>query len=223
MELKTNHKITGNVGINFSDVSLWAIIGGNILTMVLAYVEGWSMGPILWIYWAQSVTIGLANVVRMLTLKEFSTKGLKMNNSPVPETQAAKKQVAFFFMFHYGFFHFIYAIFLMQDTPLGDSSLWDIFFMAVCILGFATSHFYSLFHNKGQDFRQKKPNLGTLMFYPYIRIIPMHLIIIVGSTMGGGVVIALFMMMKTVADAGMHMVEHYLFRRSEKERLEMKD
>lgn len=56
--------------------------------------------------------------------------------------------------------------------------------------------------------------LGTLMFYPYLRIIPMHLTIIFGSMMGEGKVV-LFMILKTVSDAAMHMVEHALFRKPE--------
>lgn len=61
------------------------------------------------------------------------------------------------------------------------------------------------------DFRDKKPNLGTLVFYPYLRIIPMHLTILWGTQMGGGAML-FFMLIKTVADAGMHIVEHNLFR-----------
>ena len=42
----------------------------------------------------------------------------------------------------------------------------------------------------------------------------MHLTIIFGSMMGEGKVV-LFMILKTVSDAAMHMVEHALFRKPE--------
>jgi hypothetical protein len=52
------------------------------------------------------------------------------------------------------------------------------------------------------------------MFYPYLRIIPMHFTIIFGSMLPQGM-LPLFVLLKTGADAGMHLVEHWLFRRGE--------
>ncbi|MCB9982796.1 MAG: hypothetical protein H6861_03845 [Rhodospirillales bacterium] len=73
----------------------------------------------------------------------------------------------------------------------------------------------------GGDFRQKKPYLGTLVFYPYLRIIPMHLAIISGG-MVEGMGMLIFMGLKTLADAGTHMIGHYLFQKPATD-LRMKD
>lgn len=202
--------------INLADLSLWAVIGGNLLSIILATLQSWPMGEVMWVYWAQSIIIGILNVFRMLSLKEFSTEGMIMNNKPVPENEAGKTLTAVFFAVHYGFFHFVYAVFLWNDMPLSDLSTDDLMLMALCIVGFFAAHKYSLGHNAKSDFKQKRPNLSTLMFYPYLRIIPMHFTIILGGTMGGAMVI--FMVLKTVADAGMHMVEHHIFKQPEKKR-----
>ena len=77
---------------------------------------------------------------------------------------------------------------------------------------FALAHGYSLCWNKARDFRDRKPNLGTIMFYPYLRIIPMHLTIIIGST-ATSLALPLFIVLNTLSDAGMHKIEHALFRR----------
>ena len=45
-----------------------------------------------------------------------------------------------------------------------------------------------------------KPNLGTLMFLPYLRILPMHLTIIFGMIGGSTFSILFFMSLKTAAD-----------------------
>lgn len=201
---------------NFSDPSLWAVILGNLLSIVVALIFGWSMGEMLWIYWGQSVIIGTLNVRRILSLKEFSTKNFTMNDEPVPETPEAKRSVAVFFAFHYGFFHFVYAVFLWQELALDSVPLNELIFLVLCMTGFLVSHGYSLSYNAGRDFKHQKPNIGTLMFYPYIRILPMHLIIIFGHRMEGMMVMLAFMAMKTVADAAMHMAEHYLFQKPEK-------
>jgi len=194
------------------DPSLFGVIFSNVLSIVLAAIFHWDLGEILWIYWAQNVIIGISNFIRIMSLKDFTTKGLSSNGRPVPETQKAKRDTAFFFLMHYGFFHFAYAVFLATQHPVNLAANGDIAFLIVAIAGFALTHGYSFIHNKGADFRHRKPNLGTMLFYPYMRVLPMHFIILAGTFLGGGAMTA-FMLMKTVADAGMHMVEHALFRR----------
>ena len=195
------------------DPSLWAVILGNILSIIIAIVQEWPIGQILWVYWAQSVIIGIINVYRILSLKEFSTDNFRSNGQQVPETQKAKKSVASFFAMHYGFFHFIYFIFLLGLAPLSDINFEELSLLLLIIFGFVGSHGFSYRYNLNKDFKHQKPNLGTIMFYPYMRIIPMHLTIIFGSMMASTGTLALFMILKTIADGGMHMVEHHMFRR----------
>lgn len=195
------------------DFSLWVIIATNIVSIILALTQSWSLGEILWVYWGQSIVIGAINVYRILSLKEFTTEGMTQNGSPVPETQAAKTGVAFFFAFHYGFFHFVYFIFLLGLHPLTDMSADNLVFLLLIILGFFSAHGFSYRYNLDKDFKHKKPNLGTIMFYPYLRVIPMHLTIIFGSIMASTGALVFFMILKTIADAGTHMVEHHLFRK----------
>ena len=204
------------------DLSLLAILFGNVLSIWMALTQGWSLHQIMWIYWGQSVVIGVMNVIRMLSLKEFSTEGMRMNEKPVPETASAKRQVAAFFAFHYGFFHFVYAVFLWQEMPLNEIAAGTAMLMMGCVSAFVGTHSYSLMHNMTVDFREKKPNLGTIMFYPYMRIIPMHMTIIFGG-MFSGLGLTLFMVLKTLADMGMHMVEHHLFQKPGDEIPRMKD
>lgn len=199
-------------GSPLADQSLYGILFGNFVTLAAALYNDWSVTPLLWIYWGQSVVIGITNVIRMMRLKEFSTEGFTSGGKRVPETASGKKQTAIFFCVHYGFFHFGYFVFLASGAVGGKIAPGDWPGVAVGILAFALAHGYSLFWNEGRDFASKKPNLGTLMFYPYLRIIPMHLTIIFGGVVAG-VALPLFIGLKTLADAGMHFVEHALFRR----------
>ena len=207
--------------MRLSDPSLWGIIFGNLVSMVLAITQDWPLGQIMWIYWSQSVMIGVVNVIRMLSLESFTTKGMTMNDEPVPETEAGKRSVAIFFAIHYGIFHAAYFAFLWQEQPLNALNMTEAMLMLLGLSAFVGSHSFSYMHNLRADFRQKKPNLGTLMFYPYLRIIPRHLAIIFGSgieAMG----MLVFMGLKTFADAGTHMIEHYLFQKPGTD-LRMKD
>lgn len=198
------------------DLSLWGVLAGNALTMGLALAQKWPLTEIMWVYWWQSVIIGATNFVRMWNLKEFSTEGFTSNGRRVAETPAGARSTALFFAAHYGFFHFGYMVFLfvmpsVLDEGARHSTALDAVLIAVATLGFAASHVFSLRYNASRDFREKRPNLGALMFYPYLRIIPMHMTIIVGGAIGG-IAIWLFMLLKTAADAGMHIVEHRIFQ-----------
>jgi hypothetical protein len=87
---------------------------------------------------------------------------------------------------------------------------WVAVSVAFNVAWFALSHAWPLITSGGQDYK-KKPNLGTMMFYPYLRIIPMHLAIILGAAFPLGA-LPFFMLLKTGADLGMHEIERRMFR-----------
>ncbi len=96
----------------FKDPSLVSLLLANIVTIILAVTQGWSLLPLLWIYWFQSMIIGFFNFFRILGLKDFSTKNFTINNRSVKPTEQTKLFTAIFFAFHYGLFHFGYFVFL---------------------------------------------------------------------------------------------------------------
>ena len=190
-----------------ADGSVWSLIAANVLALGVSYYQGWSTASLMMLYWGQSVVIGVANVFRMLALDRFSTENFTMNDQPVDPTPATKRQVAAFFALHYGIFHAVYLGFLLGDAhgaPLFAPWFW------VCTAGFAANHLWSYRYNRDLD-RQGTPNIGTLMFTPYIRIVPMHMTIIMGGVLAIGGTQAgllLFGALKTLADVAMHAVEH---------------
>lgn len=204
------------------DPSLIGIILSNLVSIYLAYANDWDLGNILWVFWGQSVIIGISNFMRIMSLKEFSTKNFTMNDQPVPETQEAKEQVAWFFAIHYGLFHLAYFAFLCKEYPLFGMPFDNVALIVVAISLFVGSHSYSFLHNGQYDFKEQKPNLGNLMFYPYLRVIPMHLIIGVGGSEFEDMSIYIFMGLKTLADIGMHAMEHHMFQKI-KDKIVIKD
>ena len=136
-------------------MSLWFLIFSNFVTIFLAITQDWSLVSIMWVYWFQSITIGFFNFVRILQLKEFSTEGLRINGQSVEPTQSTKIRTAFFFLVHYGLFHFGYMIFLLSGNfaiPYGQNfdilELKSIFLTAII---FFVNHLFSYFYNKPKD------------------------------------------------------------------------
>lgn len=187
--------------------SIKALIAANAITIVLAVVENWDLRELMFIYWTQSVVIGFFSYQRMLDLKQFSTEGVRQNGCRVEPTEKTKKSMASFFLLHYGAFHAFYLVFILaaDKREFQDS----YFFVMVCAAVFALNHWYSYRENREKD-ADRKPNIGTIMLFPYARIVPMHLTLIAGGSMNSEstLVLLMFLGLKTAADVVMHMIEH---------------
>jgi hypothetical protein len=186
----------------YSDSSLWALTASNLIVIIWALLEGWSLAILMWVYWGQSAIIGVLWFFKILSLKDFSTKGFKINNRSVAPTTATKIQTAVFFLFHYGFFHVGYSVMLrgkFESVPIFQTlAAAGIFLVYQC---------YSFFYNRKWE-PKGKPNIGTMMFFPYARIIPMHITIVIAfSDWGRQQALALFLFLKLLADVVMHVVE----------------
>jgi len=192
-----------------TDHSVWALIAANLVALLIAYLTHMSLRELMLVYWIQSVIIGIASVIRILSLKRFSTRNLRVNNRSLPETPGSKVKVAVFFVLHYGFFHFIYLMFMTLDLMRAEPGGSAMGYL-LCVLVFAANHGYSMLQNIRRD-ATGKPHLGTLMFMPYARIFPMHLTILFGGLFFGGAgTFALFGALKVAADVVMHTVEHHV-------------
>jgi len=105
---------------------------------------------------------------------------------PLSPSAGTKLKIAGFFVLHYGFFHVVYLVFILAALALH----WNA-------------------ETRGR-------NIGTVMFAPYARIVPMHLAIIFGGFVNyhPGLTLGLFQRLKTVADVFAHLVQHRRTARS---------
>ena len=86
--------------VDFTKTSTLSLIFSNLLVVFFAIVDGISANEVLWIYWSQSVIIGIFNFINMITLKEFSTEGFKQGKKQMLPTRATAISSAVFFLFH---------------------------------------------------------------------------------------------------------------------------
>lgn len=104
------------------------------------------------------------------------------------------------------FFHFVYFIFLAGYTILGSRDMTnlinftsDIKYILVSTSIFFVNHAISYFTTI-KEYQNAHPR--NLFFLPYIRIIPMHLMLIIGLTLP--LPLIFFLVLKTLADTIMH-------------------
>jgi len=218
--------------VDFSKTSTWTIVFSNVIVIFFAIVDNLSAFEVLWIYWFQSVIIGVFNFIKIISLKEFTTTGFRRGGSELPPTKAAKISTAIFFLIHYGFFHFVYAIFLggfsgiIASGTLNSQNNYLLITSLVFFISYLIEYIQATRTLQGEI-----PNLGIIMFAPYFRIIPMHFTIIIGgfvSVLGSFIsmnldllIIVLFVGIKTFIEIITNAVDFFSFSaQTAKERID---
>ncbi len=83
--------------VDFTKLSTLSLIFSNFLVIIFAVIDNFSALDVLWIYWAQSVIIGIFNFIKLIALKNFSTEGFKQGKKqPLPTRATAISQRSFF-------------------------------------------------------------------------------------------------------------------------------
>jgi hypothetical protein len=186
------------------------LLAANLITIVLAVIEGWDLASVLFIYWAQSIIIGIFTIITLLTA------GTTPPASGGRTSWKVRIFLAGFFMLHYGAFHWGYYSIIVEDGIFGPVDFTNTGLWASCGLFFA-NHLYSFLYHRGIG---EQPSLDPMeiFFRPYNRIVPMHMTIIFGGivvlVLGFlGIttvmpVLVIFLAIKTYVDIGTHVQKH---------------
>lgn len=192
-----------------------SLLASNILIAVFAIAENQSVLEILWIYWFQSVIIGVFNFLKILSLKKFTVDNVKINGKRLENTRAAKISVGIFFIIHYGIFHIVYAGFLSSFSNMGKlfTTKIDYNFVLLISLVFFFNYLAEFIFSIRKE-QEAIHSLTKVMMAPYKRIIPMHITIIIsgfvmfGSSLlnidGSNLILMVFMGLKTFSDLLTH-------------------
>jgi len=202
-----------------------SLLFANLVTIVLTIVQHWDLATVMFIYWAQSIIIGIFTVVSLLgadtaALAENMGKSMReQGGSGTVSTRFVRAYtclLAGFFALHYGLFHWGYYAFIVESGIFGSVNFSDPNIWFSCGLFFA-NHLYSHI-----TYRHEGPKgagyVNEQFFRPYQRIIPMHLTIIFGSMVVFALqvfgidatmpVLVLFLLLKTRSDIFAHLSKH---------------
>jgi len=195
------YSIIKNYDITFEDLkrglrdpTSWSLLTVNLLTILLALFQNWNFLVLVWIFWFQNIIVGFFNFLRILTLKN--------------ENLGKRIVYAFGFFLHYGGIHLAYAIFLFVITLFNRSTgilVNDILFALLSIVLFFFNHLFSFLKNLKRD---RKEDIKTLMKRPYLRVIPIHIVVLFALFLPFSVSIV-FLLLKTFVDLLTHISEHY--------------
>ena len=126
------------------DPAFWALMAFNILLIVEYRNDPNYYSTLVWLFWLQSVIIGIFNFFDMLTLNKVEIGNFTINNE-VPSAGKAKGCMSFFFLIHYGGFHLAYLVFLFVSIQF--SSI-DFSILKMALLGLLLSSLIQFIQNK---------------------------------------------------------------------------
>ena len=179
----------------FRSPAMGAVIATNILVLLLVPLTKENAHNLLWVYWSQSMLIGILHFLKMLTYKFAPTSGTTSQDM----NSWSKVPLAFFFLVHYGFFHFVYMFFL------GMSGVdWVLVGKAASIFG------GQMFLGAIAGYKEEntgKLDSATFMFKPYPRIIPIHMAIIIGGIFGSVGTFLVLIIIKTAFETFVEYLE----------------
>lgn len=182
----------------WKDPGFWVLMGVNVYLVFHYYQHPEIFTTLIWLYWCQSVLLGVFNVLDMVTVKLVAPGAYKQDGLT---GITVKGFSAVFFIFHYGFFHLVYLVFIATMKPRYPIQ-WDFF--KYFIGAFIAGQIITFVQHK---ILQKRTNsaAGASLLTPYIRIVPMHLTILLPSFFHISN-LGVFLVLKTAADAVMYIV-----------------
>lgn len=155
---------------------------------------------IVLLYWIQSVLIGVFNFVELLTTSNIQAGDFKMNNVPV-DPKKGTGCYSIFFLCHFQFFHIAYIFFL--SSMLKWNTI-DYAYVKTAVLGILLSLVIIFIQHKIR-YKTEAPKLGAMFFSPYLRIVPMHFMILIPAFLELSPAI-IFLVLKTIFDLIGHII-----------------
>lgn len=188
------------------DLSTGYLLAANLVTIAVALHQHWRYSELLWIYWSQSLVIGVFAASRAGLLRRFTTRALTADGGFARPTRSEKISTVIFFAFIYGIFHLIYLVFLCGLAR--DLSRQDVPGMLACVGLFAVNHFFSFLQKRKLD-QTDTPSIDGILGFAFLRILPMHLTLIIGLMFRNRALgfLVTFLILKTALDVLMHRIE----------------
>lgn len=195
--------------------SLIVLLVANAIPIVGVLFLGWTVFPLVLLYWLENVVVGAFNVAKMLTAHPGQ-----------PAYWVGKVFIVPFFIVHFGMFTFIHGVLLVALLGPKNTHPFDLLDTVIpairdnklgwAVLSLVVSHGLSFFWNYIQNGEYQRATLNTLMGQPYVRVMVLHFTVLFGGwivmTLGSPVpALVLLIVLKTAADLRGHKAERLKF------------
>ena len=195
--------------------SLIALLVANALPIFGVLFLGWTVFPLVLLYWLENVVVGGYNVAKLLLAKPRE-----------PVYWAGKVFLVPFFLVHFGGFTYIHGVLVVALLGPTGTQPFDLLPTALAairanrlgwaVLSLVLSHGLSFYWNYIRNGEYERASLQALMTQPYGRVFVLHFTVLFGGwivMLLGSPLLALVLLvvLKTAADLRAHKAERRKF------------
>ena len=195
--------------------SLIALLVANALPIFGVLFLGWTVFPLVLLYWLENVVVGGYNVAKLLFAKPRE-----------PVYWAGKLFLVPFFLVHFGGFTYIHGVLVVALLGPTGTQPFDLLPTALAairanrlgwaVLSLVLSHGLSFYWNYIRNGEYERASLQALMMQPYGRVFVLHFTVLFGGwivMLLGSPLLALVLLvvLKTAADLRAHKAERRKF------------
>ena len=195
--------------------SLVALLLSNALPLVGVLFLGWTVFPLLLLYWLENVVVGAYNVAKLVLAQPTQ-----------PAYWLGKAFLIPFFLVHFGGFTYVHGVLVVAFFGPKGGQPFDLLAtvpaviranqLGWALLGLVISHGLSFYWNYLKNGEFQRASLNALMAQPYGRVVILHLTVLFGGwvvMLLGSPLFALVVLvaLKTAADWRAHRAERRKF------------
>jgi len=198
----------------WTDLSAWALVLTNIITIAFAFVGHWAFSTIIWVYWCQTLIIGFFAFLRAISITDISYPGVE--RIQLRFSLKAKLRTGAFFLAHFTVVQGCLTLVLWGIIgPVTNVN--GIILLSSSLL-FFSNHLFSYVYNRKKE-RVVRKNIGITVLRPYLRLLPLFVaFLFVGMIVASfylikeeqlvPVAFVVLFVFKTGADVTAHTLEH---------------
>lgn len=187
------------------DTSYTVLLLSNFSLLIIALALDWTIYQVILSFIMQNIVIGFFSATRILNTGKniLEYKTFSANALTKIKILGSAILLTIFFVLHYGVLNWLYLVFIITKI---DKLSWALFLIPVAI--FIIPHLIS--------YREKQRSIGEeyslrrvekYMVLPYLRIIPMHLVMFIAAMFKDSVLLLIIaVVLKTAADLIMHSI-----------------
>jgi uncharacterized protein YktA (UPF0223 family) len=189
----------------------------NLIPVYGVFFLEWTTYEVIFLYWLENGVIGFFNIIKMFYAEGKSANTLMrpyMEYTTNPNVTKYKNQIKRknehlipFFLIHYGGFFMIHGAFIMFIFRSNNISPIDCYSSSVAIflISLVFVYLFSLIFDYFGKKQYKIVTKKSLFWSPYLRVVVIHLIILLGyALVGQKQLIIVFVIFKMVADLFMY-------------------
>jgi len=195
-----------------------ALAVANALPLVGVLFLGWTVFPLLLLYWLENLVVGGFNIAKLLLAQPRQ-----------PAYWLGKAFLVPFFLVHFGGFTYIHGVLVVAFFGPKGTQPFDLLTavpaairanqLGWSLLGLVVSHGLSFYWNYVKSGEYQRASLNTLMSQPYGRVMVLHMTVLFGGwvvMLLGSPLFALVVLiaLKTAADWRGHQAERRKFASS---------